>query len=239
VLCYCKAVWCMRQFPMAQFIVGRVVWPRAIFGACAMAGLLSACHPTAYPPVQPSVEAVAGPVIADPDMIHSIDCAAHVILKDEISCQSRRIDDPNIPPVDLSDSARWAELFETNADVNRDITYDVKVSWEAAKGKNGDLGNCTVFARRKFNRLAALGWPLEQMWMAEAAVNSTKRNHAFVLVRGRVGGSTGLYVLSSGIDMPVPIDKIARVNGQKWNQVIAYTHADVFRAQELEFPDLR
>ena len=197
--------------------------------------LLSACHPS-YPPVQTSVEAVAGPIIADPDMIHSIDCAAHVILKDEVSCLPRQIDDPSVPPVDLDNGVKWGELFETNAAVNRDITYDIKVSWETARGDNGDLGNCTVYARRKFNRLAALGWPLEQMWIAEAAVDSAKRNHAFVLVRGRVRGATGLYILSSGIDAPTPINRIGGVNGKKWGQVIAYTHADAFRAQELVFP---
>jgi predicted transglutaminase-like cysteine proteinase len=224
------------RFRLARYLVPRAIRPLVIAGACAFASLLSACHP-AYSPAQASVEAIAGPVIPDPDMIHTIDCAAHVILKDEISCQSRRFDDPAVAPVDLNDGARWAELFETNAAVNRDVTYDVKVSWEAAQGKSGDLGNCTVIARRKFNRLAALGWPLEQMWIAEAAVNSTKRNHAFVLVRGKVGGSTGLYVLSSGIDTPMPIHRVRHVNGHRWEQVIAYTHADVFRAQELAFPD--
>jgi hypothetical protein len=173
----------------------------------------------------------------DPDVNHAVYCAAHAILKDEPLCLSREPGNPGAAIVDLDESGRWAQLYETNIDGNHRFIYDARVSWQLSNNGQDDLGNCTVIARWKYNRLLSLGWPIDALWIGEAAVNSSKRDHAFVLVRGSVDGTVGLYVLSSGIDKPMPIQRVFGVHGIGWRQMIQYTHADVFQAQELSIAE--
>ncbi|MDB5397308.1 MAG: hypothetical protein JWM91_4814 [Rhodospirillales bacterium] len=170
-------------------------------------------------------------------MNHAVYCAAHAILKDEPLCLSRKTRDADVTAVDLDESQKWVQLYDLNVEGNHRFTYDTRISWTLNDDGHDEVGNCTVIAHWKYNQLLNVGWPIDGIWIGEAAVNSSKRNHAFVLVRGSVDGMVGLYVLSSGIDHPMPIQHILGVHGIGWTQVIEYTHADVFQAQELSISD--
>jgi len=187
------------------------------------------------PSVVRSVDAVLGPVISDPDIPHAVHCAAHLVMNDEAFCGATTVRESGASPVNLDDRANWERLYEVNMEGNRRFVFDPDISWEPVRRGDNLFGSCSVYARWKYNRLMSLGWPAESIWIAEAAVGSTARNHAFVLVRGAVRGVTGLYVLTNGVDEPTPINLISKVTGSVWNRMIQYPHGPAFTAQEFTF----
>lgn len=108
----------------------------------------------------------------------------------------------------------WGQLVEINQEVNRDTTYSAPSPWINADGNN-HISDCKGYALAKYDRLLALGWPTDSMFIAECAVPpSVARNHAVLLIEA----AQGLYVASNGIDQILPIKNL------NWRNWARYLH---------------